>query len=217
MPMAFDVSVNQNDEGMNKYEMSISFRGEEESTKVASFRKMMDDIDQFNITWATENSEELFGEDLTKKRDLVEDRYNPLVKLGKKKEYSPTFRVKLQTKMDSEAPEFQLFDKDKQEMSFYDAESNVMNLDFLTRNTDTVLLIEYGGMWVVGKKFGSNWRLIQGKVYSGVKDIGCQILDCSDDEEPNPTPQEVVKEEEEAVKPPDPVLITDDASDADPI
>jgi len=183
MPLAFDISVNQNDEGMNKYDLSLSFRGEEESEKVVSFRKMMDDIDQYNITWATENSEELFGEDLTNKRDLVEDRYNPLVKMPKKKEYSPTFRVKLPTKMDTETPEFQLFDKDKQEMTFYDTETNVMNLDFLTRNTDTVLLIEYGGIWVVGKKFGSNWKLVQGKVYSSTKETG-YALDDSDDEEP---------------------------------
>jgi len=214
MPLAFDISVNQNDEGMNKYDMSLSFRGEEESEKVVSFRKMMDDIDQYNITWATENSVELFGEDLTMKRDLVEDRYNHLVKMPKKKEYSPTFRVKLPTKMDSETPEFQLFDKDKQEISFYDVSTNVMNIDFLSRNTDTVLLIEYGGLWVVGKKFGSNWKLVQGKVFSSTKETG-YALDDSDDEESNVNPQDMARVSEEDVNPPD-SLITDDESDINP-
>jgi len=116
--------------------------------------------------------------------------------MPKKKEYSPTFRVKLPTKMDSETPEFQLFDKDKQEMSFYDVENNVMNLDFLTRNTDTVLLIEYGGLWVVGKKFGSNWKLVQGKVFNSTKETG-YALDDSDDEDAAAQGETVVMTEED--------------------
>jgi len=180
MPLAFDMSANSYDDQKTKYDISLSFRGEAENDKVTEFRSMMDQIDNFNIDWAAKNSLELFGEDLTEKRAIVEDRYNSLVKHGKKAEYAPTIRVKLQTKFDSDEPEFQLFDHNREELQVYDPDSGSLNLSFLTRNTDVILLIEYTGLWVVGKKFGCSWKLVQGKVFVTGSAKGYAIVDDDD-------------------------------------
>ena len=184
MPLAFDLSVNTNDDGITKYEISLSFRGQDDFVKVATFRDMLKAIDEYNITWATENSVALFGEDLTKKRDLVEDRYNPMLKMAKKVEYAPTVRVKLQTKMDSTEPEYVIFNKEKEEIPIWDSDTGNLDLAFLTRNTDSVLLIEYTGLWVVGKKFGAGWKLVQGKVYTTNREMGYALEDDPDEEDP---------------------------------
>lgn len=193
MPLAFDLSVNQNDDGRDKYEISLNFKNQDEVEKVAKFRDMLKQIDEFNITWAAKNSVELFGEDLTTKRDIVEDRYNALLKMPRKVEYAPTVRVRLQTKIDSNAPEYQLYDKEKKEMTFYDEETNALDLSFMTRGTEVVLLIEYTGIWVVGKKFGAGWKLVQGKVYSTTRDMGYALEDDPEEEDTASTQADVLE------------------------
>jgi len=180
MPLAFDLSSNTYDD-RTKYDISLSFKGEDESEKVQRFHETMVSIDTYNIDWATKNSVELFGEDLTKKRDLVEDRYNCLVKMGKKVEYAPTMRVKMQTAMDSYKPEFMLFDQDRKEIEIYDAGADSLTMGFLTRGVDVVCLLEYTGLWVVGKKFGCNWKLSQAKVYTTVIERGYALQDSDED------------------------------------
>ena len=188
MRLAFDANMNEDDQtGKKKYDISLSFMGADTDSKIKAFQDMCDSIDTYNVDWATQNSVELWGEDLTGKRMIVEDRYTNMVRMPKKVEYSPTLKVKLMTNFTSGKNEFQVFSnvKDSEtgefpEIEIWD-EENGMNLDVFKAKTSMMTLIEYTGMWVVGKKLYPSWKLVQCQCKSAAVEKKF-ALDDSDDE-----------------------------------
>ncbi len=182
MLQIFDLNEHSQDNGETKYSFCLTFRGSDEDPKVAKFQKMVEDIDEFNINYATENSKELFGKQT--KREIVEEFHKPMVKFSNKKnsegeDYPPTLKVKLPFK--NGKPKFNIFDKNRKPMNLHDIDEDCVNLSMFSQNTKMQCILEYSGMWVVAKQFGSSWNLIQAKVFQEENLENCAILD-SDDE-----------------------------------
>ena len=196
MRLAFNANMNEDEQtGKKKYDISLSFMGSDTDPKINQFYELCDKIDNYNIDWATKNSVELWGEDLTSKRIIVEDRYTNMIRVPKKAEYSPTLKVKLMTNFTTGKNEFQVFSNvrdtetgDYPEIDIWDEESG-MNLDCFQAKTSMATLIEYTGMWVVGKKLYPSWKLVQCQCKSAVADKKF-ALDDSDEEDGATSPVE---------------------------
>tara|TARA_X000001036_G_C20593924_1_gene772033 strand:+ start:476 stop:1249 length:774 start_codon:yes stop_codon:yes gene_type:complete len=196
MRLAFDANVNEDENGRKKYDFSLSFLGSDTDSKIEEFKNKCDELDNYNIDWATKNSMELWGEDLTAKRVIVEDRYTPIVKIPKKPEYSPTIKIKLMTNYDTGKNEFQVFsnvkneNKEFPELSIW-SEEDGLDLSVFKQKTTMATLIEYMGMWIIGKKIYPQWRLVQCQSKSGASSEKKFALADSDDEEEEESPTEV--------------------------
>tara|TARA_B100001094_G_C17966211_1_gene687986 strand:- start:43 stop:825 length:783 start_codon:yes stop_codon:yes gene_type:complete len=191
MRLAFDFNEHDDERsGRKKYDISLSFLGSDTNTKIESFLDMCKSLDQYNIDWACKNSIDLWGEDLSapEKRVVVEDRYTSMVKMPKKAEYSPTFKIKLMTNYNTGKNEFQVFSNTKDETGGYpeidiwNDEESTLDLTMFKAKTEMATLIEYTGMWVVGKKMYPGWKLVQCQPKSsGLQEKKFALAD-SDDE-----------------------------------
>tara|TARA_B100001094_G_scaffold168879_1_gene163306 strand:+ start:4825 stop:5616 length:792 start_codon:yes stop_codon:yes gene_type:complete len=171
MRLAFDYNEHDDDRtGRKKYDMSLSFMGSDSNVKIQTFLDMCKTLDKYNIEWACANSTDLWGEDLSapEKRVVVEDRYTSMIKMPKKSEYSPTFKVKLMTNYNTGKNEFQVFSNTKDpetgafpEIEIWNEEEAQLDLSVFKAKTEMATLIEYTGMWVVGKKMYPGWKLVQ--------------------------------------------------------
>ena len=189
MRLAFDANADEQQDGRMKYSMALSFLGSDTDTKIQSFREMCEALDNYNIDWATANSAELWnGEDLSNKRVIVEDRYTSMVKMPKKVEYSPTIKINMKTAYGSTKPDFQVFSNQKNDAGSYDeidiwSEEEGLNLDLFKAKTSMATLIEYAGLYVVGKKIYPSWKLVQCQPKTDGISEKKFALDDSDDEE----------------------------------
>jgi len=185
MQQIFELNEHKQDStGHTNYSFCLSFRGGDNDKKIGTFQAMVEDIDTFNIEYATTHSKELFGKEI--KRDVVEEFYKPCVKYSLKKtaegeQYPPTMKIKLPFR--DGKPYFKVFDKNKEKMELYDSESNEVSLDMFSSNTKMICLLEYTGIWVVSKSFGSSWNLVQAKVYKEEAIEDCVIMDSDDEDE----------------------------------
>lgn len=186
------------DSGIPNYNLNLSFRGMDEDPKLSSYCQMMESLDEYNIAYATENSKELFGK--VTKREIVEEFHKPIVKYSTKQtkeggEYPPTMKVKLRFR--DNKPDFEVYDKDKKEVMIINPEKEgEVNLEMYQPNTKMINLLEYGGIWVVGKSFGATWKVVQSRIYTEDTLKGCAIVDSDDSEDDVPNDSAVSPEAE---------------------
>jgi len=178
MPQAFELNENKSDSGRISYSTNLSFRYDGEDEKVGAFREFLEAIDLFNVDYATKNSAELFGKKM--KKDIIEEFHKPIVKWPKNDQYRPTIKVKLPFR--DGIPDFQVYDRKKNQFEIYDSETTDTTLDMFSSHVKSVYLLEYTGIWVIGKQFGAGWKLVQAKLYNEPELQGCAIIDDSDDE-----------------------------------
>ncbi len=191
MRLAFDYNENEDEKtGRKKYDIALSFMGSDVNPKIGALREMCEQLDQYNIDWATANSVELWGEDLSSKRDIVADRYTHMVKTPKKSDYSPTLKVKLMTNFTTGKNEFQVFSNVKVDGAFPEVdiwtEEDGLDLSVFKAKTEIASLIEYTGLWVVGKKVYPAWKLVQVQPKSSSNQEKKYALADSDDEDEEP-------------------------------
>ena len=177
MIQAFELGVDKRDDGSVGYSFNISFRGDEEGTKIEKFRKMIEQMDEYNINYATENSELIFGK--KKSREVVEENYTPMVKYSKKEGYRPTLKVKMPVYDDK--PSFTVFNKDREIIPIY-SEADGIDLSVFTGGSEAVHILEFHSIWKTNNKFGGRWKLIQTKMYT-TKQMGGYIMDDSDEDD----------------------------------
>ena len=177
MIQAFELGVDKRDDGSIGYSFNLSFRGDEEDIKIEKFRKMIEQMDEYNINYATENSELIFGK--KKSREVVEENYTPMVKYSKKEGYRPTLKVKMPVYDDK--PSFTVFNKDREIIPIY-SEADGIDLSVFTGGSEAVHILEFHSLWKTNNKFGGRWKLIQTKMYT-TKQLGGYIMDDSDEED----------------------------------
>ena len=180
MPQAFDMNENKSEStGRISYSTNLSFRYDQEDDKVSAFREILESIDAYNVDFATKNSLELFGKKY--KKEMIEEFHKPIVKWPKNDQYRPTIKIKLPFR--DGIPDFQVYDRKKKQFDIYDSETTESDLSMFSPHTKSVYLIEYTGIWVIGKQFGAGWKLIQAKLYNEEQIQGCGIITDSDDED----------------------------------
>jgi len=168
MSLPFGLSVyDKNPSGVPEYSIDVSFRGAESNPEIREFQAKMTELDNFMIDQGVKNCKTWFKSDL--KREVVQAFYTPLVKFAKDKEgnlqsYPPTMKAKLR-KLNGEF-----------EAKFYDikgaAYKGVPIEDLLAKNAQITCLLECGGVWFAGSKFGLTFRVKQVVVHKLPERLG---------------------------------------------
>ena len=157
MSLPFGLSVyDKNPSGTPEYSVDLSFRGADTNPEIKAFQAKMTELDNFMIDQGVKNCKAWFKSDL--KREVVQAFYTPIVKFAKDKEgnlqpYPPTLKAKLRKI------------KDDFEAKFYDvggkAYKDTPIEDLLPKNAQVTCLLECGGVWFAGSKYGLTFRVKQ--------------------------------------------------------
>ncbi len=142
--------------GPPEYSIDLSFRGVEQRAELKEFMDVMTQLDELMITEGTKNAKAWFKSDLS--REVVKAFYTPSLKYSKDKEgnvlpYPPTIKLKLR-KYDGNF-----------ETKFYDLNGSpyrdVPIEELLVKGAQVTAIMECGGVWFAGSKFGLTWRAKQ--------------------------------------------------------
>lgn len=142
--------------GPPEYSVDLSFRGVEQRADLKEFQDVMSQIDEALISEGTKNAKAWFKADVG--REVVKAFYTPSLKFSKDKEgnplpYPPTIKLKLR-KYDNQF-----------ETKFYDVNGkpyrDVPLEELLVKGVQVTAIMECGGVWFAGSKFGLTWRAKQ--------------------------------------------------------
>ena len=142
--------------GPPEYSVDLSFRGVEQRPELKEFMDVMAQIDETLINEGAKNAKAWFKADVG--REVVKAFYTPSLKYSKDKEgnmlpYPPTIKLKLR-KYDNQF-----------ETKFYDVNGkpyrDVPLEDLLVKGVQVTAIMECGGVWFAGSKFGLTWRAKQ--------------------------------------------------------
>lgn len=142
--------------GPPEYSVDLSFRGVEQRPELKEFMDVMSQIDETLINEGAKNAKAWFKADVG--REVVKAFYTPSLKYSKDKEgnmlpYPPTIKLKLR-KYDNQF-----------ETKFYDVNGkpyrDVPLEELLVKGVQVTAIMECGGVWFAGSKFGLTWRAKQ--------------------------------------------------------
>ena len=174
--------------GEDKFSIELSLNDDEKYDKngrVAEFKKFVDKLEELNVQYISECSEDWWGEsyDPAMVRKIA---YNSMIKQPTKDKsgkplkiiYPPRMRIKLP--FYKGIPQFKVFDgKTKQEIVFAKADGDNVSLDWSKwiergKALDVVPIIQNDGLWIIG---GGNGK--PGRVYNGFKAVGLRVYNNS--------------------------------------
>ena len=156
MTSPFGLNAFQNQQGTNEYSVDLSFRGQEQRPELQEFKAVLEQLDELMINEGVKNSKAWFKADLNK--EVIKAFYTPTLKYSKDKEgnvlsYPPNIKVKLPKR------------NGEWDTKFYDLKGtpykNVPVEDLIVKGTQITAIIECGGVWFAGSKFGLTWRAKQ--------------------------------------------------------
>lgn len=143
-----------------KYDLLLGFDGKDTRDILATFYTKMCELDEKLITDGMENSMNWLGKKMNSK-EVVEELYTPQIRHSRDKntgetndKYPPTFKANVP------------FRNGKFECDVYGPDKNEIN-DLSSVNLQgarITSIIQCLGIWVVGKKFGCTWKVIQMKI-----------------------------------------------------
>ena len=155
MAVPFGLNTFQSQNGL-EYSVDLSFRGQDNRPEIAEFKKVLEQMDALMIEEGVKNSKAWFKADLSK--EVIKAFYTPTLKYSKDKEgnvssYPPNIKVKLPKRNGD-------FDT-----KFYDLNGTpykgIPVEDLLVKGIQVTAIIECGGVWFAGSKFGLTWRAKQ--------------------------------------------------------
>lgn len=153
--------------GPPEYSVDLSFRGHDQRVDLKEFMDTLAQLDEFMINEGVKNSKLWFKADLS--RDVVKAFYTPTLKYSKDKDgnllsYPPNIKLKLRRTNDQ-------FDT-----KFYDVNGtpykDVPVEDMLVKHSQLTAIMECGGVWFAGSKFGLSWRAKQIAVHKLPEKMG---------------------------------------------
>jgi len=142
--------------GPPEYSVDLSFRAADQRPEIKEFLDVMTQIDDLMIQKGVENSVAWFKKPLGEA--VIREFYTPSVKYSKDKEgnvtsYPPNLKLKLR-KVNNEF-----------ETKFYDLNGNphrgIPVEELLVKGVQVTAIMECGGVWFAGSKFGLTWRAKQ--------------------------------------------------------
>ena len=142
-----------------KYDLLLGFDGKESRENLNTFYEKLSELDTKLISDGMENSMSWLGKKYTS-TEVVTELYTPLIRHSRDKntgevtdKYPPTFKLTVPYR----DGKFQctVYGPDKSEIDL----SNI-NL----QGARVVAIVQCVGIWVVGKKYGCSWKVIQMKV-----------------------------------------------------
>jgi len=155
MSSPFGLNSFQSQNGV-EYSVDLSFRGADNRPELQEFKKVLEQMDALMIEEGVKNSKAWFKADLNK--EVIKAFYTPSLKYSKDKEgnvlsYPPNIKVKLPKR------------NGEWDTKFYDLNGTpykgVPVEDLIVKGTQITAIIECGGVWFAGSKFGLTWRAKQ--------------------------------------------------------
>lgn len=154
-PFGMNTYVNE-DTGIQKHSIELSFRNIDDRESLQKFKKFIEDIDSKVIETAFQNSQAWFKKKYSSK-EVLEALYTSSVKYPKDKEtgeiitkYPPTFKVNLPEREGSFR--FEAYNKNQESVNLK---------EITTKGSKFICIIQCGGVWIAGGKFGVTWKAVQ--------------------------------------------------------
>ena len=166
MSSPFGLNSFQSQNGV-EYSVDLSFRGADNRPELQDFKKVLEQMDALMIEEGVKNSKAWFKADLNK--EVIKAFYTPSLKYSKDKEgnvlsYPPNIKVKLPKR------------NGEWDTKFYDLKGNpfkgVPVEDLIVKGTQITAIIECGGVWFAGSKFGLTWRAKQVAIHKLPEKMG---------------------------------------------
>jgi len=172
--------------GEKSYSMSLQFPGEEYNTPaIAKFRATIVKFEQKIKADALANQKEWFGKS-TMTKDHIDMFWTPILKFAKgengepDQNKNPTLNVKMP--IWEGVWNVELFDSQSRKI-FPDAgNEHTTPVDLIAKGSHVAVVLQCGGVWFAGGKFGVTWKLFQAVVKPKTTLRGkCHIqLSCDD-------------------------------------
>ena len=203
--------------GEKTYSMSLQFPGEEYNTPaITKFRANIVKFEEKIKADALANQKEWFGKS-TMTKDHVDMFWTPILKYAKgengepDQKKNPTLNVKIP--IWEGVWNVELFDPQSRKIFPDSSNEHLTPLDLIAKGSHVAVVLQCGGVWFAGGKFGVTWKLFQaivkpkttlrGKCHIQLscddkKIVETQEIDTiSDDDVPSATHAEDSEEEEE--------------------
>ena len=172
--------IKKSDKVDKKYDLTLSFKGHEENSKIESFLTKLKEIEQKVIDDAYHYREPWF-KDEDMERKFVEKIFSPIIKIDKDKntgkvvgKYPPTIRFKLPFDMENNVFKFSSYNMNREPIDLLDIVSKL-------KGGKAQLIVELNSIWFAGGRFGCTWKLITGKFQRSINN-DISFLDDSDTE-----------------------------------
>ena len=151
--------------GPSKYDMALQFPSEEYSSKATTdFLANMKAFEEKLKDDAVKNSKEWFGK-ASMSREVVDALFCPMLKYTKHQDTgepdttkAPTLKIKIpfwDGKFNTE-----VYDMNMEALFPCDDES-VTPVSLIQSGSNVAVIIQNGGVWFAGGKFGTTWKLVQ--------------------------------------------------------
>lgn len=142
-----------------KYDLLLGFDGKESRENLNTFFNTMKELDTKFVTDGMENSMNWLGKKINSNL-VIDELYTPQIRHSRDKstgeindKYAPTFKVTIP------------YREGKFQCSAYGPDKNEMDLSTANlQGAKVTAIIQCVGIWVVGKKYGCSWKVLQMKV-----------------------------------------------------
>lgn len=186
MNSPFGKSSWTNDNGTTKHWVDLSFRDIEKRIPLQVFQNLIKNIDEKIVKHAYENCNEFFKKKYNN-IDVVRALFTQSIRYPKDKitgeitdKWPPTFKITLPQK--NGEFNFEAYNRKKELIDINDIE---------TKGSMICSIIQCGGIWIAGGKFGVTWRVIQLEItpkskitgYSFINNPEDRIANVDDDDE----------------------------------
>lgn len=173
MRLPFGISPPNPDKQIMKYSAQLSFDGMDKDPKIRAFYDALVALDEHMIDLGVQNSVAWFGG--KKSRDVVMEKYQPILKPSKKAEYAPTFKLQVREiykayKTVGGKREPDLDAGKKLEPVLYDLDDNRLDYgdfdicDAVPRGSLAKVRIEVGSVWFSSLGYGLTLRFSMARV-----------------------------------------------------
>lgn len=177
LPIMFTFGASDYD-GNEKYSFALQFPDINDESCDPKYRVCFERLVEFEASLkrkVLEFSKDWLGKQL-KSEEMVDMIWSPMLKYPKNKESKepelnrpPTLNVKLpcfEGKWSSE-----VYDEDRNMLFPNPDEPSLTPVNFITRGNNMATIIQFGGLWIVGGKIGTTWKLVQTIVQQQVTTI----------------------------------------------
>jgi hypothetical protein len=154
--------------GEKTYSMSLQFPGEEYNTQaIARFRESIVKFEEKIKADALANQKEWFGKS-TMTKDHVDMFWTPILKFAKGENgepdhnKNPTLNVKMPIWQG--VWNVELFDPQSRKIFPDPSNEQLTPVDLISKGSHVAVVLQCGGVWFAGGKFGVTWKLFQAVV-----------------------------------------------------
>ena len=168
-------------DGNVKYTLDLQFQNTDNNPEIKEFHNLLEDFDEKLIEMGVNNSMSWFKKKNIKK-DVCKELINSHIIRSKDKETGEVDgkwpdRIKVKIPNRNGVFVSKVIDVDKNIVEDSEYENK------LVKGCEVRAILEYGGVWLAGSKYGGTWKVKALEIISCPEDDGLSFLDSSDDDE----------------------------------